>query len=221
MYVSMTVALDWIIDQGERPSIVSVDFSYSGQGGRGSPLLVEGANDRSGKLAYDTAIGYAIVVVVAAGNDRESLEAGIGNADDGHEACRSTPASIPSVITVGSIDFEDKVARSSNYGSCVEIWAPGSGVDVAFWRNDMEAKSTQTRGDTGVASAHVAGAAALILRAHSHGGRRLGHHNDDGDHSLCHTWPTQKKDTYKYERRQQSERDSLHGQPLEQDELGL
>jgi len=194
MYVSMTVALDWIIDQGERPSVVSVDFSYSGKGHRivagaavetdaALVLTNEGANDRSGKLAYDTAIGYGIVIVVAAGNDRENDDTA-ANALDGHNACLATPASIPSVITVGSTTFEDEVSQSSNYGSCIDIWAPGSSVDVAFWRVDMGILSTQRRGDTGAASAHVAGAAALILRDHSHGGRRLGHHHDDSDHSL-------------------------------------
>merc|ERR1719491_554172 len=184
MDLSMTVALDWIIDQGVRPTVVNVEFSHHGG-------VTQRATNRAGKLAYDTAVGYGIVVVVAAGQSAASsftlavmITSPYRLDTLGRDACTTSPASIPSVITVGSSDSKDKVSLGSDWGSCIDIWAPGSVVDIAFWHGDGDIRSTVITGDTGVAGAHVAGAAALILRDHSHtdgrrrNGRRLGHIND-------------------------------------------
>jgi len=175
--------LDWIIDQGVRPTVVNVEFSKERAAGQ------TGSSNRAGKMAYDTAVGYGIVVVVAAGMDVRSSESTVPatlwtTVKMAHDSCKAIPSSIPSVISVGSSDSNDRVSGNSDWGSCIDIWAPGSDVDVAFWHGDTDIRSTVNVGETGVAGAHVAGAAALILRDHSHddgrrrNGRRLDHQHD-------------------------------------------
>ena len=70
--------------------------------------------------AVESATLEGIVVVVAAGNENT-------------DACNSSPASAASAITVGAIDMNDNRASFSNYGACVDIWAPGTGK---AWQND-------------------------------------------------------------------------------------
>ncbi|WP_395835455.1 S8 family peptidase [Cystobacter fuscus] len=84
-----------------------------------------------------------VFVAVAAGND---------NAD----ACNYSPASAPIVTTVAATTKTTARASYSNYGSCVDIYAPGSSI-TSTWSNG----STNTISGTSMASPHVAGVAAL------------------------------------------------------------
>jgi len=86
-------------------------------------------------------------VAVAAGND---------NAD----ACNYSPASAPEAITVGASDSSDAKASFSNYGSCLDIWAPGVGITSAT--SDSNSSSATWNG-TSMACPHVAGAIAALL----------------------------------------------------------
>merc|ERR1719201_1168866 len=67
------------------------------------------------KTAVDTAVNSGVVVVVAAGNSNS-------------DACNFSPAFVPSAITVGSTTSTQSRSSFSNYGTCVDIWAPGSSV---------------------------------------------------------------------------------------------
>ena len=100
--------------------------------------------------AVNNAIADGIVVVVAAGND-------------GLPACYYTPASIPGAITVGAIDRTNADASFSNYGTCVDIYAPGVSITSL---DALNPGSTLTWNGTSMASPHVAGAAALWLADH-------------------------------------------------------
>jgi len=89
-------------------------------------------------------------VVVAAGN---------ANVD----AANTSPARCPSVITVGAVDMVDSKASFSNYGSVVNIWAPGVSITSAGYRGTS---STLVQSGTSQATPHVSGLAALYLCEH-------------------------------------------------------
>src|SRR5690606_27963879 len=65
-------------------------------------------------------IASGVTYVVSAGNDAT-------------DACRQSPARVASAITVGSIDADDRRSSWSNYGGCVDIFAPGSNITSAYY----------------------------------------------------------------------------------------
>lgn len=76
------------------------------------------------------------------------------------DACRYSPAREPSAITVGASTTTDARASFSNYGKCVDIYAPGSNVPSSYYRSDTD--YTNLSG-TSMACPVVAGAAACAL----------------------------------------------------------
>ena len=106
---------------------------------------VEDCNSIALNDAVKAAVAANIVVVVAAGNDST-------------DACRGAPASEPSAYTVASSTKSDSLSSFSNYGTCVDIIAPGSSIK-STWYNG----GTNTISGTSMATPHVAGAFAVLL----------------------------------------------------------
>lgn len=97
--------------------------------------------------AINNAAARNLVMVVAGGNENQN-------------ACNVSPASAASAITVGATTRTDARASYSNYGSCLDLFAPGSDI-TSTWIGSSTA--TNTISGTSMASPHVAGAVALIL----------------------------------------------------------
>lgn len=135
--------------------IAAIDDSVMRCNNIGGPCVISmslGATYTSGiygpmETAIDNAVASGVAVTVAAGND---------NGD----ACDSTPAQVASAITVGSTTSSDGRSSFSNYGTCVDIFAPGSSITAAWYTS---VASVNTISGTSMACPHVAGAAASAM----------------------------------------------------------
>jgi subtilisin family serine protease len=130
--------LDWIAKQSN-PSKAVVNMSLGG----GISATLDAAVNRM--------ITAGFTVVVAAGNSAA-------------DACNSSPAHVASAITVGATSQSDAMASFSNFGSCVDVFAPGVGIKSAWIGKPL---STNTISGTSMASPHVAGVVAQYLSSPS------------------------------------------------------
>lgn len=99
--------------------------------------------------AVAAAYNQGVTMVVAAGNSNAN-------------ACNYSPASEPTAITVGATGSTDARASYSNYGSCLDVFAPGSSITSAWYTSTT---ATNVISGTSMASPHVAGVAALVRQA--------------------------------------------------------
>lgn len=106
---------------------------------------------------FSSTLNAAVAGSVASGVTY-AVAAGNSSAD----ACSSSPSSEPSAITVGATNISDGFASFSNFGSCVDINAPGVSI-TSDWYSSRTA--TNTISGTSMATPHVTGAAALYLTA--------------------------------------------------------
>ena len=110
-------------------------------------MSLGGGASRALDTAVTNLINTGVVVVVAAGNSNR-------------DACRTSPARVPAAITVAASDQNDNFASFSNWGSCVDLIAPGVAITSA-WITSI----ARTISGTSMATPHVAGAVARYLSA--------------------------------------------------------
>ncbi len=136
--------------------IAGIDW-VTGNHAAGTPAVANMSLGGSANSAVDTAVRNSIAdgvsYAVAAGNGNF-----IGRAQD---ACKYSPARVSEAMTIGATDVADKKASWSNYGNCVDWFAPGVSITSAWSSGDA---ATNTISGTSMATPHTAGAAALYLQ---------------------------------------------------------
>jgi PKD repeat protein len=131
--------MDWVVANHVKPAVANMSL-----GGGGSTAIDD---------AVQRMFSVGVPVIVAAGNGNF-----IGRQDD---ACKYSPARAPNAYTVGATVTTDAKASYSNYGNCVNLFAPGSSITSAWHTSNT---ATNIISGTSMASPHVAGGAALYLQ---------------------------------------------------------
>jgi subtilisin family serine protease len=132
-YEGVVAGVDWVSANAVQPAVANMSLG----GGKSTSL----------DNAVRNSISAGVVYALAAGNS---------NAD----ACNSSPSGTIEALTVGATDVNDNRASFSNWGSCVDLFAPGVNITSAWGTGDG---ATNTISGTSMATPHVAGAAARYL----------------------------------------------------------
>jgi subtilisin family serine protease len=144
---TIIAGIDWVTSNHIKPAVANLSL-----GGGASQATDDAVNRLS---------NAGVFVAVAAGNS---------NVD----ACNTSPARASTVTTVASSTSTDAKSSFSNWGSCVELYAPGSSITSAWYTGDT---ATNTISGTSMASPHVAGVGALYKGTYG-----------DAGYSTIRTW---------------------------------
>ena len=132
LYTSDIVeGIDWVRLNHTKPAVVNMSLG--------------GGLSTSMNTATSNLINAGVFVAVAAGNSNAN-------------ACNSSPAAVSAAMTVAASTSTDAKASYSNYGSCVDLYAPGSSIRSTWYSSNT---ATNVISGTSMASPHVAGVAAL------------------------------------------------------------
>jgi subtilisin family serine protease len=138
---NLVAGVNWVTAQGVRPAVVNVSIAFP---------QIEAALE----TAITNSIASGITYAIGAGNGDSN-----GNPRD---ACGVSPARVPNALTVGATDANDRRVSYTNFGPCVDIFAPGASIR-STWNTSDTASGVLT--GTSMAAPHVAGAAAIVLGA--------------------------------------------------------
>jgi subtilisin family serine protease len=128
--------IDWVTANHLSPAVANMSLG--------------GSYDQALNAAVEGSINSGVTYAIAAGNSAT-------------DACTFSPASAPHAITVGASNKLDEQANYSNFGNCVDLYAPGSAIKSDWNTSDI---ASYTLSGTSMAAPHVAGAAALYLEDH-------------------------------------------------------
>jgi len=139
LYSRIISAIDFVVKRARKGKTV-INLSLAGEYSKALNDVMKAART------------HGVVVVVAAGNEHQN-------------ACNLSPASSVHVMTVGATDRSDQTAEFSNWGKCVDVFAPGVDiVSLGLRSNDQSAIMS----GTSMASPHVAGVVALFMSLKSY-----------------------------------------------------
>lgn len=131
---AILAGVDWVAGNHQSPAVANLSLG-----------TLTGRSTEQ-ETAVRNLVNANVAVAVAGGNDNK-------------DACTTSPAAEPTVLTVGATERTDVRASYSNYGTCLDLFAPGTDIVSASYNNNT---GTATMSGTSMASPHVAGALALV-----------------------------------------------------------
>lgn len=150
--VTAIAGIDWVtldhLLHLDVPAVANMSFGF---------LAPHVAVDAAVSGSIATGISYA----VAAGNGIVVTGNPVGVSVHNAAACLTSPARVPLAMTTGATSIDDRTWSGSNYGPCIDWYAPGDGVLSASWTSDT---ASRLASGTSMASPHTAGVAALYLQ---------------------------------------------------------